>query len=236
MNNIRKYVVVAAALAGFAGVSHADVIGNGSTGLMGTPSSNVVAKGAADVALDFSRYSHQGYREYQGGLAGAVGVADGLELSGAYHRVGGDGHANLWDIGAKYQIRPYTRDSVGLGIGAGYNKTSGGGHRADVYAAATAALNPRTSNAVTFATLGVRYNNYGGGEDKVDVFSHLSVPLTPSGSYRFGLGLGTKRRQGAKDFYLVGLRYQPGGKGPVNYGVSVGRHSVAIKADYTFGR
>jgi len=236
MKNTWKVAVAAAALIGSAGVAKADITLSGSTGLFVNPTAQVAAKGSPEVAVDYQRYSDHGYHENVIGLAGAIGVADKIEVSGGFHHFGGDGDGNLWNIGAKYQLISPSQKGLGVAIGADYNKYSdGGGHLTDVYAAATKAFNSNSNRAPIQGTLGLRYNDYSGGGDKVDIFAGVAVPLTRTGEFSLIGELGSKRTDGGDSEYAVGVRYHPQGQA-FNIGAGIARHTIFVQAGYKFGK
>lgn len=153
-------------------------------------------------------------------LSGAIGIADKLELNGGYHRMR---WAKKWNIGGKYQVAQLKDTKIA--VGGDYNKwTKGGGHLADVYAAATHSFPTQHSNAPIEGTLGLRYNDFTEG-NKVDVFGGVKVPFTRKGDFRLIGELGSKRYDGGKSQYAVGVDYLSPDRN-FNVGVGFGRHAL----------
>jgi len=236
MKNTWKVAVAAAALIGSASVAKADVTLSGPTGLFLNPTAQIAQKDAPEVAVDYQRYSNNGYHENDYGIVGAIQLADKLELNGGFHHLGGASDLNQWNIGGKYQIMSQREKGIGVAVGADYSRlTDGGGHNFDVYAAGTKAFNLNTDRAPVQGTLGVRYNDNDGGNSKVDVFAGVAVPLTRTGEFSLIGELGTARVDHGDSEYALGVRYHPQGSA-FNVGAGLARHTLFLQAGYQFGR
>src|SRR5690554_4124975 len=98
-----KIAVAAAVLTSSAGAAKAVSL-SGPTGIFLNPTAGVAKKGAPEVGVDYLRYSKDGVHLNRIGVAGAIGITDKAEISGAYHRYTGDARFNEWNVGAKYQV------------------------------------------------------------------------------------------------------------------------------------
>lgn len=236
MKNAWKVAVAAAALMGSASVAKADITLSGPTGLFLNPTAQIAPRDAPEIAVDYQRYSNNGYHANDIGIAGAIQLADKLELNGGYHHLGGDSDSDQWNIGAKYRILSPNEKGIGVAIGADYSSfTNGGGHNFDVYAAGTKAFNVNSGRAPIQGTLGVRYNDNDGGNSKVDVFAGVAVPLTRTGEFSLIGELGTSRVDHGDSEYALGVRYHPQGSA-FNVGAGIARHTLFLQAGYQFGR
>jgi len=235
MKHTWKVALAVAVMAGSAGAAKADITLSGPTGLFMNPTAQIAAKDAPEVAVDYQRYSNGGYHANDFGIAGAIQLADKLELNGGYHRLGND-DGNIWNIGAKYQIINQAEKGLGVAVGADYSKFSdGGGHDVDVYAAATKAFNVSTDRAPIQGTLGLRYNDNDFGGSKVDVFAGVAVPLNRTGEFSLIGELGSKRSDYGDTSYALGVRYHPAGSS-FNVGAGIARDIVFVQAGYQFGK
>jgi hypothetical protein len=236
MKNTWKVAVAAVALVGSAGVAKADITLSGPTGLFINPTAQIAAKDAPEVAADYGRYSENGYHENDLGIAGAIQLADKIELNGGYHHLGGDADGNQWNVGAKYQLVNPSAKGLAVAIGADYSKvTNGGGHATDAYVAATKAFSVSTDRAPIQGTLGLRYNDYEGGSNKVDVYAGVAVPLTRTGEFSLIGELGSKRYDYGESVYALGVRYHPKASA-FNIGAGIARHTIFVQAGYQFGK
>jgi hypothetical protein len=236
MKNTWKVAVAAVALMGSASVAKADITLSGPTGLFLNPTAQIAPKDAPEVAVDYQRYSENGFHSNAIGIAGAIQLADKLELNGGFHHFGGDSDFDQWNIGAKYRILSQSEKGIGVAVGADYSAfTDGGGHDFDVYAAGTKAFNVNNGRTPIQGTLGVRYNDNDGGNSKVDVFAGVAVPLTRTGEFSLIGELGTSRVDHGDSDYALGVRYHPQGSA-FNVGAGIARHTLFLQAGYQFGR
>jgi len=235
MKHTWKVAVAAAALMGSASVAKADITLSGPTGLFLNPTAQIAPKDAPEAAVDYQRYSDNGYHANAIGIAGAIQLADKLELNGGFHHLGGDADFNQWNVGAKYRILSQSLKGIGVAVGADYSSfTDGGGHDFDVYAAATKDFNVNGRTPIQ-GTLGARYNDNDGGDSKVDVFAGVAVPLTRTGEFSLIGELGTARADYGDSEYALGVRYHPQGSA-FNVGAGIARHTIFLQAGYQFGR
>ena len=114
MKNTWKVAVAAAALMGSASVAKADITLSGPTGLFLNPTAQIAPKDAPEVAVDYQRYSEDGFHSNAIGIAGAIQLADKLEVNGGFHHFGGDSDFGQWNIGAKYRIMSQSEKGIGV--------------------------------------------------------------------------------------------------------------------------
>lgn len=247
MKHTWKIAVAAAVLAGSAGIAKADITLSGPTGLFLNPTAQIVAKDAPEVAVDYQRHSDHGTHGNVLGVAGAIQLADRLEVNGGFHRLGGAGSSNVWNVGAKYQLITPREKGFGVAVGADYNKvTHSGGNMTDGYIVGTKSFNTNATSAPIQGSLGLRYNDVSGGVgSKVDVFGGVAVPLSSTGEVSLIGELGSKRFDYGESPYAVGVRYHPTGssfnlgagyaRGALG-GLSYGGKGLFVQAGYQFGK
>ncbi len=229
-----KVAVAAAVLTSSAGAAKAVSL-SGPTGVFLNPTAGVAKEGAPNVGVDYLRYSNDGVHLNRVGVAGAIGISDKAEISGAFHRYSGDARFNEWNVGAKYQVLNQ-KSGLSVAVGADYQKqTNGGDHRTDGYVVATKPFSTSPDRAPVIGSLGLRYNSYGASNNQADVFASVMVPLTRSGELHLCGELGSKRSDAGESEYALGLHYAPTGS---SYTVAAGiaRDIVVVQVGYQFGK
>jgi len=172
----------------------------GPTGIVGTPTADVVGARQYDVAADYVEWDSD-VKSWPIRLV--AGVADKLEVGVGYTKWSDGGSIKITPVNVKAVVAPESGSSPAVAVGAGYGKIKDG---VDIkittlYAVATKTLSEAEDNyydeggmrGTVRGSLGIMYNKYsnGGSDSYTEPFASLEY-LTPNGNTTLAVEYKTK--------------------------------------------